>query len=296
MTIGQAERFYNENLKKYELEHNKDFLTWLKKITENGYKTFIDIKYLQEMINNIAFWYEIKYPEREIEFYEGISYFDFENIKSLSKHMDINQLMYRLPYEQLKLLKCNYRSTSGGITRCYNDKGKTINFKESLALVIEEKEEKNNIYNNLFKHFLIFANADNGIVEVCTTLNDIEIRENMSLEELLCLIKEKYSDRYDYNELECCIHNHNCDIVLRRQILQLVALKLLYSNRTTPERGYERARRFINEFNKKLGLDLSTEEIDEIISRDYSKKEVDESQIKKQNNFKVKCKNMFNFK
>lgn len=53
----------------------------------------------------------------------------------------------------------------------------------------------------------------------------------------------------------------------------MVALKLLYSNRTIPERGYKRATRFINEFNKKMGLNLSTEEIDEIINRDYTNDE-----------------------
>ena len=57
---------------------------------------------------------------------------------------------------------------------------------------------------------------------------------------------------------------------LRHRILQLVALKLLYSRNTIPERGYERAKRFINEFNKKLDLTLSTEQIDEIINRDYT--------------------------
>ena len=57
---------------------------------------------------------------------------------------------------------------------------------------------------------------------------------------------------------------------LRHRILQLVALKLLYSKNTFPERGYERAKRFINEFNKNLCLTLSTEEIDEIMYRDYN--------------------------
>ena len=55
--------------------------------------------------------------------------------------------------------------------------------------------------------------------------------------------------------------------------VQSVALKLLYSRNTIPERGYERAKRFINEFNKKLDLTLSTEQIDEIISRDYTNSE-----------------------
>lgn len=67
--------------------------------------------------------------------------------------------------------------------------------------------------------------------------------------------------------MEKCIYDHNCDIELRERLLQLVALKLLYSKNTIPERGYERAKRFINEFNKKLGLTLSMKEIDEIIQK-----------------------------
>ena len=51
-----------------------------------------------------------------------------------------------------------------------------------------------------------------------------------------------------------------------------MALKLLYSETTIPERGYKRAKRFIDEFNKELNINLSTKEIDEIINRDYSKK------------------------
>ena len=57
---------------------------------------------------------------------------------------------------------------------------------------------------------------------------------------------------------------------LRHRILQLVALKLLYSRNTIPERGYERAKRFINEFNKELDVKLTTKQIDEIVNKDYS--------------------------
>ena len=53
----------------------------------------------------------------------------------------------------------------------------------------------------------------------------------------------------------------------------------MYSKNTIPERGYERALRFINEFNKKMNLELSTEEIDEIMNRDY-KNEVKEETTK----------------
>ena len=91
--------------------------------------------------------------------------------------------------------------------------------------------------------------------------------------------EEKYHDELDFSELKKCIYNHDCDLELRRRVLQLVALKLLYSKNTIPERGYERSKRFINEFNKKLGLTLSTNQIDEIIYRDYINDEKSENTL-----------------
>lgn len=97
--------------------------------------------------------------------------------------------------------------------------------------------------------------------------------DNIILDELLLMFNERYKDELDFIELKESVYNHNVDIVLRNKILQLVALKLLYSVNTIPERGYERSKKFINEFNKELNLTLSTEEIDEIMRRDYANKE-----------------------
>lgn len=43
MTILQAERFYEQDSKKYEVLENKEFLSWLKNSIKNGYHPFIDI-------------------------------------------------------------------------------------------------------------------------------------------------------------------------------------------------------------------------------------------------------------
>ena len=115
MTITQSERFYEQNRKKYDISKNKELLTWLKRAIKNGYHAFIDIENLQELIDNIVYWYEMKYPEREMEFYEGTRYFNSENMETLSNVMDIKQLMYRLPHKQLCLIQCNYRSNVVGV-------------------------------------------------------------------------------------------------------------------------------------------------------------------------------------
>ena len=84
MTIAEANRFYNQDEHLYELATNKAFLCWLKDRINHGYHCYLEIDELQELINNITTWYEMKYPERELEFYEGIKYMDFQDIKKIS--------------------------------------------------------------------------------------------------------------------------------------------------------------------------------------------------------------------
>lgn len=272
MTIAQAERFYKQDTKKYDISKNKELLTWLKEAIKNGYHSFIDIEYLQELIDNIVYWYEMKYPERELELSEGTIYYDFEDIEDLSKVMDLKQLMYRLPHKQLCLMECDYRSNGGGIRDVYNDKGEIVGQKTILFMRIDRKGVEYNPFSMCSKlpDFLLHADTDSGKVDVDYNLKDYVSVDDITLDELLVLFKEKYTDQLDFTKLEECIYDHNRDVELRRIVLQLVALKLLYSNRTIPERGYKRATRFINEFNKKMGLNLSTEEIDEAINRDYT--------------------------
>lgn len=137
---------------------------------------------------------------------------------------------------------------------------------------IKRKDFKENYFGYCPKSskFLLRADSDTGKVDVDYEIDDIVENKDIILDELLVLFKEKYSDKFDFKNLEECIYDHNCDVELRKRILQLVALKLLYSKNTIPERGYERAKRFINEFNKHLNLDLSTKEIDDLINTDYS--------------------------
>lgn len=281
MTIAQAERFYEQDSKKYEVLKNKELLSWFKDSVKNGYHPFIDIESLQGIVDNITNWYEIKYPEREMKFYEGIRFFDFDNMKSLSKVMDIKQLMYRMPYEWLCLMECNYRSSGGGRRNIYGDNNEIIGQKSILFMNIYRKD----IESSMVPNFLLYADTDSGKVEIDYNLKDYVNTDNITLDELLNLFKEKYSEEFSFTELEKCVYDHNCDVELRNKVLQLVALKLLYSRRTIPERGYERSKRFINEFNKKMNLNISTEEIDNVISKDYTNTEKVDT-VKEKNSLK----------
>ncbi len=271
MTIAQAERFYKQDTKDYEIEKNKVFLTWLKISIKSGYHCFIKGEELQELIDNIVNWYEIKYPERELEYFAGAINTNFQDIRRISDVMDIRQLLFRLPHNQLCLMECGYRAKGWGQHPIYKN-GKEVGWKTQIFMRINIKNEKEcNPWFGKASYFLLPADRMTGEVSKDYKLEEyIDNEENISLDELLSIFNEKYNDQLDFTELKESVYNHNCDMELRHRILQLVALKLLYSRNTVPERGYERAKRFINEFNKKLGLTLSTEEIDRIIHRDYT--------------------------
>ncbi len=270
MTIAQTERFYEQDTKDYEIEKNKDFLNWLKASIKDGYHCFMETEELQELINNIVNWYEIKYPERELEYFEGTRHMNFQDIKRISDVMNIRQLL-RLPHNQLCLMECGYRAKGWGQHPIYKN-GKEVDWKVQIFMRIDRKnEEECNPLLGKASYFLLHADHMTGEVSKDYELEEyIDNDENINLDELLSIFNKKYIDELDFTELKECVYDHNRDMELRHRILQLVALKLLYSRNTIPERGYERAKRFINEFNEKLGLTLSAEQIDEIIHRDYT--------------------------
>lgn len=264
MTIAQARKFYEQDQREYNLEENKEFLSWFKDKIKNDYYPFIEIEELQELINNITYWYEIKYPEREFEFDEGIKNLDFKSIAPLSKSMNIYQLMYRLSDDQLCLINGEYRSNCGGIRNIYNGGSKVVDQKAVLYIVI--KQINNNYNANGINNNLIICAYPNGEVIINDSLKKYVDKERINLDELLSLFEEKYSHNLDFSVLKADVDDHNCDLELRKRILQLIALKLLYSQNTTPGRGYKRAKKFIDEFNKELNLNLSSEKIDNIIN------------------------------
>ena len=251
MTIYETERFYEQDNKKYEIEKNKDFLNWYKDIISKGYHPFMKTNELQQLIDNIVNWYELKYPEKELEYFEGISHTKFKDIKSISNVMTLRQLLFRLSNKQNFLMECGYRA-KGGKQYPY------------ICIHISKKNINKNDFNEI-PYYIIEANCINGKVLNAYELDEyLNSKKNFDLNKLLSRLN-KYSDKLDLTELKESIFDYKCDNELRNKVLQLAALKLLYSKNTIPNRRYERAKRFINEFNKNLSLTLSIEEIDEII-------------------------------
>lgn len=247
--------------KLYELVSNQEFMEAYKILIFNGYKNFLDIEEMQALINLVAAWYVIKYPEREFEYYDGIKCDYFSDVKKLSSNMNIKQLLYRLTKKQFCLLQANYRSSDWGI-RTYYKNGCKIENEDYITIKIKCLPSNPNYQK--YAYFKLIVNPRTGLVE-----DTYEIRkykkddEEITIDELLERIKSDQDNQLDFSLLENCILNHNSDIFLRNKVLELIALKLLYSKSTTKERGLLRAKRFIREFNKHLNIELSTNFLDE---------------------------------
>ena len=273
MTGEEVKNFYKEDERLYDLKENKKFLIMFNHLIDEGYSLFIGIDEMQDLIDRLFTWYEIKYPEREFDFYDGKLTSDFVTKKELSDLMNINQLFFRLSDNQIKLLEGNYRTISMKEYPIYEE-GKKIGVSKKVYFKINRNE--NDIYYNKHKDFIISADAVSGKVDTDYE-TDKYITGNVTIDDIYRKFKEEYTDRLEFEMLEKAINNKYIDNYLRDSILEFVALKLIYSKKTTPERGYIRAKRFIDEFNSRLGLNLTYEEIDRVMNNDYSE---DKSKVK----------------
>lgn len=266
MTVLELKQFYNGDNRLYDLKNNKDFLYTFNSFINKGYDLFIGVNEMQEMIDLIANWYEIKYPEREFDFYDENITSDFDGLFELSSVMNIKQLLFRLTDNQKKLLEGLYRSQSSNETPIYQNGEITGVNKKVYFRVIRNANDR---FFSKYKSFMVSVDANSGLVDMDYELEKYVLDDKIYLNDLVKIFESKYSDELDFSEIQEADNNKRVDNYLRDTLLELVSLKLLYSRRTTPERGYERARRFICEFNKKLNLNLNTDLIDEAINRDY---------------------------
>ena len=274
MTKDELKNFYNNDLKKYDLKENTYFKVMFNRLLEEGYNLFIGLDEMQDLIDRLTFWYEIKYPEREFDFYDGKIVQDFAFKKELSDLMDINQLFFRLTDNQIKFLKGNYRSKIEKEYPIYEE-GKKIAVSKKVYFKINRNS--NDKYYSKHKDFIISADAISGKVDSdYETLKYID-NDDITLNDLFQVFSENYADCLDFQELEQALKNNYVDNYLRDDILNFVALRLLYSKKTVPERGYKRAIRFMDEFNKRLGLNLSYDEIDKLMNNSYKE---DNSKVK----------------
>ena len=277
MTIKEAYNFYDDDSKKYILQKNQNFLDWYNGLIKNGYTSFMNISELQDFINKITIWYEMKYPDLELQKEKYGVHPNYQNLKDLSKELTMEQLMFRLSHKENCLLSCFYRS-GGGTFRYNSDIKKYVPEIYVSFRSYDNINEKLLYYKNDYSFYLDGYNGK--ITSIYDLPIDLIIEDDMTIEQLFLLLSK--SNKYNLSKVRKCIKLHESDILIRNMMLQFVALKLLYSKNTTPEYGYERAKLCISEFNDYFNFNLSLDEIEYLFNKDYnidSKKTLDDNKL-----------------
>lgn len=99
---------------------------------------------------------------------------------------------------------------------------------------------------------MISVDANNGLIDMDYEIEKYVPEDEVDLEDLVNLLDNQYADRLDFIEVKQATNNKFLDNYLRDKLLEFAALKMIYSKKTTPERGYERAKRFFWNLTRNL--------------------------------------------
>lgn len=254
MTIYEAENFYNQDEQNYILNQNKKIINFIDDKKNDGIHLDLNIEQLQQLIDSIVIFFEFKYPNsflHDLRYQSNDENERFKTCQTISNQLDISQLKYHLHHDAVNFLECSYSN------------------------MVEITKEKKNSWD--LTNLIININSNGEIdVDDLNNLKEFKFLDNIEglhlASDLLGRFIESPID-VNYSNLTKAINKHKANIKLRNMILELIPLKLIYSNSTLPEYGYIRAKNFVRMFNKEYNLKLELNEVDEIMKRDYSSKQ-----------------------
>ena len=238
--------------KEYNLAENEKIKAWLELKEKMGYIPEITMEELQDLMDKLVFWYELKYPN----FMLDDSYLACNNppnpkmkkqVETLSEHMTFDQLMNRLTYNQYCFLtdiiqSCDLqyyvkvnkddndnKTMDGYIHSYYNmDSIEAISTDNVLDQILGGKLEISYSYRNLIGKWQINLDDSWELMEI-----DLLLRERIKL---LCFDLRSAND-------------------YRKKILDLTALKLAADSRNKYV-AWKRSQLFIEDIEKNLHISI----------------------------------------
>ena len=236
--------------KEYNLAENEKIQAWLELKEKMGYIPEITMEELQDLMDKLVFWYELKYPN----FMLDDSYLACNNppnpkmkkqVETLSEHMTFDQLMNRLTYNQYCFLtdiiqSCDLqyyvkvnkddndnKTMDGYIHSYYNmDSIEAIYTDKVLEQILGGKLEISYSYRNLIGKWQINLDDSWELMEI-----DLLLRERIKL---LCFDLKSAND-------------------YRKKILDLAALKLAADSRNKYV-AWKRSQLFIEDIQENLHI------------------------------------------
>lgn len=253
MTGIELENFYKADDRRYILCENQDFINWNYDMKKNfGFTPIIERNDIQDLINQVVMFYEFKYPnEMFASFRHKFNVDENKNTIKIADMLGFEQLKFRLYHDYVQFLECNYWNY--------------INLKKSRKKMWDLTDIWIRIYPN-------------GEIEPVDLekLKEYQFLYDISgisrIEDLYGRFESIDTD-VDYSELTKCIQQHKYNLTLRNNVLSLIPYALVYSENSLPQDGYVRAKSFVRTFNKEYNLKMNLDELDEIMSRDYSGKQ-----------------------
>lgn len=236
--------------KEYDLAKNEKIKAWLELKEKKGYIPDITTEELQDLIDKIVLWYELKYPD----FILDDSYLACNNppdpemkeqVEALSEQMTFEQLLNRLTYNQycfltdiiqscdlqyyVKVNKDDTKIVDGLIHSYYNmDSLEAIYHDKVLEQILGGKLEICYSYRNLIGKWQINLDDSRELMEIVLLL-----RERIKL---LCFDLKSAND-------------------YRKKILDLAALKLAADSRNKYV-AWKRSQLFIEDIEKNLHISI----------------------------------------
>lgn len=197
---------------------------------------------MDKLINKIASWYEFKYPIRYFIDKEFV-----KNNNSFKNKMTIKELLLRLDYEEIQILKCDYTSTSGKIRSIYINNGK-VDFKPELFFKIY----------NLGSFTLINFDPETGLIydDAFSRLYTKETYNIETIEELYRYLVNKNDKNIDFKELERIIKDKKIDNKIREYVIKYIEINIMQDNIDRAFLFKKEINEYIKEQNKHINYEI----------------------------------------
>ncbi len=246
----EIQNFYEMDTKEYDIDQNQEFLA-LFEIFRNYDRDFNKEK-IKHFMEKIVCFYEFKYPN---EMFNGTSQDseEYKRMLEITKLMDVKQLEFRIHHD-----------AKGVLINDYWDYFKIEIKRDETKYPYRNKEE----YYFRVKEGIVKSNFPSFKKEIAFE------NEKTTPEEFYSILEQ--SDKVmDYSELKRILEAKHYTNLMKKKILELTALKMLYSENTLPIYAYPRIKYFIKEFNETYDIDLDCQRIDEIMNIDYQTTDID---------------------
>lgn len=237
--------FYSFDKKEYVLKENKEFLSLLKEYQK--YNGEVNLEFMNNLMQKLTSFYEFKLPNALFNGSVSKESEDYEELLKLAKLLGMNQLRMRLHHDENEFLESKYAEYVS-LERHLDPKTFPYVNKRTYYIRIE---------NGLINPYDL-----RSLEEFCSSSNKV-----LSPKDLYTNLA--HVNDIDTKDLKRVLDAHNYNLLLRKKMIELTALQILYSSKTLPIYSYYRAKEFIKDFNEEYDLNIDSSYLDEIMDIDY---------------------------